>query len=252
MSKKADKKAGKDDGSEQAVADDESRAANADRSIDAEDGEAGLEAAEPVKKKKEKPPKPPKPPKNKSAKKKGIPWVLVLVPVALVAALVLAFTLPPTHAIIMKSPLGPLLARFDHTPPKGGKAVAGATPDPATQVKQLSDALATEKKNGAQKDQQIATLQAEVKGSQATPAPTDATPSPKPTSTGVSDDVKRAAAYWAGMDADKAADIIKQLPDSYVKAVFTQMPSDAVADIMSALPAKTAARLTSDSADTAP
>jgi len=56
--------------------------------------------------------------------------------------------------------------------------------------------------------------------------------------------VKRAAAYWAGMDADKAAAIVKVLPDAYVKLVFNQMPPDAVADIMSELPAKTAARLT--------
>jgi flagellar motility protein MotE (MotC chaperone) len=211
---------------------------------------AGAEAAEPAKKTKETPPKPAKPSKDSAGKKKGIPWVLVLVPVALVAALVLAFTLPPTHAIIMKSPLGPLLARFDHTPAKGGAAVAAKAQDPAAQVKELNDALAAEKKNGAAKDQQIAALQAEVKPPQAAPA--DASPSPKPTATGVPADVKRAAEYWAGMDADKAVDIIKQLPDNYVKAVFSQMPADAVADIMSALPPKTAARLTADGSENAP
>jgi flagellar basal body-associated protein FliL len=249
VSKKPDKKAAKDGESDKAAtAEDAAKAQKAGRPGDTEGGEAGTEAAEPAKKKNE---KKPKPPQDKAGKKKGIPWVLLLVPIALVAAFVLAFTLPPTHAMIMKSPLGPLLARFDHSAAKG--ALAAGTPDPATQVKQLNDALAAEKNTGKQKDQQIAALQAQMKSSAATPAPADApSPTPKPTPTDVPDDVKRAAAYWAGMDADKAADIIKQLPDAYVKAVFGQMPADAVADIMSELPPKTAARLTSVGGDTAP
>jgi hypothetical protein len=196
--------------------------------------------------KKVKEPKPPKAPKGKSEKKGGIPWVLVLIPVALVAALVLAFTLPPTHALLMKSPLGPLIARFTHESPKGLAAGAKPTSDPAADVKRLSDQVAGDKKAAADKDAQISQLQSQVSQIQATPPATAATPAPKPTATVISDDVKRAAAYWAGMDPDKAAAIIKLLPDDYVKAVFSQMPADAVADIMSEMPPKTAARLTAD------
>jgi len=64
---------------------------------------------------------------------------------------------------------------------------------------------------------------------------------------GAAKEVKRAAAYWAAMDAEKAEAIAQRLPDGYVNRVFAQMSPDAVADIMNALPAKVAARLTADS-----
>jgi hypothetical protein len=181
-------------------------------------------------------------PKEKKPKTKGFNWVFVLIPVARVAAAVLAFALPPTHAILANGPLKPLFARFGHAP-KAGSAAALAlkTPDPAADVKRLNDTVAADRKDAAAKDTQITQLQSQVTSLQAQPT---ATPAVTSTPAAVPDDVKRAAAYWAGMDADKAAAIVKVLPDAYVKLVFNQMPPDAVADIMSELPAKTAARLT--------
>jgi hypothetical protein len=203
-----------------------------------------------------KPPKPAKeskPPKEKGAGKKGFPWVFLLVPVALVAALVLAFTLPPTHALLMKTPLAPLLARLSPANSKGpaGKPQTSADPaaaDPVAEVKRLNAQIETDKDAAKQKDAQIGQLQGQVTKLQAPPS-TAPTPAGKPTPPIVSDEVKRTAAVWAGMDADKAADIINALPDAYVKSVLSQMPPDAVADIMSALPAKTAARLTDRGGD---
>lgn len=217
---------------------------------DSVDADKDVKPPKPVKPPKEKAPAKEKPAKDAAKKKGGFPIVLVLVPVALVAALVLAFMLPPTHAIIMKSPLGPLLARFDKTPAKA-IAAAGKATDPAADVKHLNDALENDRKVAAQKDAQIAQLQSQVNG--ATPA-ASASPAIKatPAPAVITDEMKRAATYWAGMDPDKAAEIIKQLPDAYVKTVFTAMPADAVADIMSELPAKTAARLTTSLGDRAP
>jgi flagellar motility protein MotE (MotC chaperone) len=181
---------------------------------------------------------------EKPAKKGGFPWVFILIPVAIVAALVLAFALPPTHAMLLKSPLGPIVARLGGPAAKtagvGGKAGAPAT-SPSPDAKSLADAVEADKKAAAQKDAQITQLQAQVTQLQTPPSPT---PAAKPTPAVVTDDMKRAATYWAAMDADKAADIIKVLPEAYVKSVFSQMPADAVSDIMSELPPKTAARLT--------
>jgi flagellar motility protein MotE (MotC chaperone) len=102
--------------------------------------------------------------------------------------------------------------------------------------------LESDRKTAAQKDAQIGQLKSQLKQLQADAAAKPA-PGASASPAAVSDEVKRVAEYWAGMDADKAAAIIKLLPDSYVKAVFSQMPADAVADIVSELPPKTAARL---------
>lgn len=208
-----------------------------------------------------KPPKPPKPPKpTKPAKpanadKKGFNWVLVLVPVAVISAFLLALAVPPTHAIIVNSPLRPLLARIGLAPrskPAGAKFAAPI--DLAAQVKRLSDELQTDRKAANAKDARIAQLQSQLAQQQAPAAQSasPATPVPKPSPTPVSDAVKRVATYWAGMDADKAADVIGRLPDAYVRDVLSQMPADAVAEIMNVLPAKTAARLTANAGRVAP
>lgn len=187
----------------------------------------------------------------KAAKGKGFNLVFILIPVALIAAAVLLFTLPPTHAMLANGPLKPLLARFDHGSSKGAKGKSKVESDPAADAKKLADQVAADRQAAAAKDAQIAQLQAQVGQLTASPAPTT-TPAATPSATPVvvSEDVKRAATYWAGMDADKAAEIVKQLPDGYVKSVFAQMPADAVSDIMSELPAKRAARLTAGGADT--
>jgi flagellar motility protein MotE (MotC chaperone) len=181
--------------------------------------------------------------KGEKPKKKGPNIVLILVPVAIAAALVLAFTLPPTHALIVKSPLRPLLAKVGLLPKDEALAAGKATPvsDPAADVKRLSNELDASKSDAAAKDALIAQLQSQLKAAAASPSPS---PSPKATPSTVSDDVKRVATYWESMDADKAAEIAGRLPDAYVKLVFSQMPADAVGDIMAALPTKTVARLT--------
>jgi flagellar motility protein MotE (MotC chaperone) len=236
------------------------KAADDEETLDAAEGDKSKKGKKAKKVKPPKAPKEKKTPKPKGAKK-GIPWVLVLVPVALVAALVLVFALPPTHAMLMKSPLGPLIARLTHESPTKTAAGGKATAAPKDEAKGSGGDAQSDKDAAAQKDAQIAKLQAQVtqlqSSAKVTPdgasasapdgAPAsapDGAPSPAPTTTAVPDDVKRTAQYWAAMDADKAADIIKQLPDDYVRGVFSQMPPDAVSDIMSELPAKTAARLT--------
>jgi hypothetical protein len=248
---------------------------------------------EPKEPKKPKEPKPPKSPKDPSAKK-GFPFVFAVIPVALIVASVLAFFLPPTHALLVRSPLGPLIARFDHTSPKtiaaATKPSASAEPakppdaTPSTApapapvqspnaggvsksnaptlgsksagapagANHSRDTLASDRQTVAQKDAQIDKLKAQLTQLRAAASPAPAAAGPSPSPTPVSEEVKRAATYWAGMDADKAAAIVKQLPESYVKLVFSQMPADAVSDIMSELPAQTAARLTSSAAATPP
>jgi hypothetical protein len=217
--------------------------------LDDESAEPGESAQA---KKSAKPPKPPKPPKPVKVKKaktkgKGFNWVLVLIPIALLAAAVLACSLPPTRAILAKGPLKPIFSRFGLAPASG----TAAKPDPVADAKRLADEVRTDRTNAAAKDAQIAQLQSQVKGLSAPPSAAPS-PTPKATPAAITDDVKRAATYWAGMDADKAAAIVKQLPDPYVKLVFSQMPPDAVSDIMSELPAKTAARLTAADQSDAP
>jgi len=204
-----------------------------------------------------KPPKPPKPDKpEKAAKpdkpakggKKGFNWVLVLVPVAVISAFLLALALPVTHALIVNSPLRPLLARIglaSLVQPAGAKSAAPV--DLAAEVKRLSDELETDRKAASAKDARITQLQSQLAQQQAPAAQSGpATAVPKPSPTPVSDALKRVATYWAGMDAEKAADVIGRLPDAYVRDVLGQMPADAVAEIMNVLPAKTAARLTAN------
>lgn len=186
------------------------------------------------------------------SKGKGINWVLVLVPIALIAAAVLAFALPPTHAALVNGPLKPLFARIGLAP--ATQVAARAKPvDPAADIKRLNDQLETDRKAANEKDARIAQLTAQVAKLQAPPSSAASPAStPKPSPAPVSQDVKRAAVYWAGMDAEKAADIAAQLPNDYVKEVFGQMPADSVAEIMNALPAKTAAKLTADPAPAKP
>ena len=186
---------------------------------------------------------------TKPAKKKGFNFVLVLVPVALVAALALAFFLPPTHALIVNGPLKPLFAKIGMASPASKAGAKGTAPaDPAADVKRLTAELDAAHRAQTDKDARIAQLQADLSKSNAGASPSPS-PVPKPSPTAVPEQVKRVAAYWGGMEAEKAADIAKQLPSDYVRAVFSQMPADAVAEIMNALPAKTAATLTAAVAD---
>ena len=77
--------------------------------------------------------------------KKGINVVLILVPVAVVAALVLIFALPVTHRILVNGPLHPLFARIGLAGPSDaakGKTVA-APADSAAEVKRLGALLDT-------------------------------------------------------------------------------------------------------------
>ncbi len=180
--------------------------------------------------------------KSTVGKKKGFNIVLILIPVALIAAAVLAFTLPPTHALLVNGPLKPLFAKLGS--PAGAKS-AGPS-NPLAEIKRLNDQLESDRQAAAQKDQQIAALQSQIasqaKAGTAEPA---SSPTPKPSPTPVSEDIKRIATYWAAMDAEKAADIAARLPNDYVKTVFAQMPADAVAEIINAMPPKSGASVSS-------
>lgn len=171
--------------------------------------------------------------------KKKFNLVLLLVPVAVIAALVLAFALPPTHALIVNGPLKPMFTKLG----MAGASSVHAPADPAADVKRLGDELESARKTEAAKDARIAQLQSEVSAAQAPPPDASPTPLAKPSPTAVPASIKRVAAYWAEMDAEKAAAIAARLPDVYVKDIFGQMPADAVAEIMNAMPAKAAAKL---------
>jgi hypothetical protein len=130
--------------------------------------------------------------KGEKPKKKGPNIVLILVPVAIAAALVLAFTLPPTHALIVKSPLRPLLAKVGLLPKDEALAAGKATPvsDPAADVKRLSNELDASKSDAAAKDALIAQLQSQLKAAAASPSPS---PSPKATTSSAS---RRIGSRW--------------------------------------------------------
>ncbi|MFN2462048.1 MAG: magnesium transporter MgtE N-terminal domain-containing protein [Candidatus Velthaea sp.] len=122
-------------------------------------------------------------------------------------------------------------------------------------MNRLNASLESDRKTREEKETRIAELQSAVARLQAEPKPAPPAAAPRArasTAPGAAHDaadaLKRTAAYWASMDAEKAAAVAQRLPDEYVNRVFAQMAPDAVADIMNALPAKVAAHLTAVSA----
>ncbi|GAC1544079.1 MAG: hypothetical protein NVS2B17_24680 [Candidatus Velthaea sp.] len=185
----------------------------------------------------------------------------LLLPLAALIALTIALAWQPSREVIANGPLKPLW----NVAATAGAQVARPLSF-ASQQQQIADknrelrtrdaALESDRKAQEAKDARISALQSQVSQLQAQPKPTPMRTVPKPApstlgavsaGTAPSDEIKRAAQYWAAMDAEKAAAIAQRLPDTYVNRVFAQMAPDSVGDIMNALPAKVAARLIANS-----
>jgi hypothetical protein len=187
----------------------------------------------------------------------------IILPIVAIAALAFALWWPPSHNVIVNGPLKPVATTLTNVGGVVAKPFSFAYQEDqiATrnrEIRRLNGSLESDRKVAETKDQRIAALQSQIAQLNAEPKATPAPPPPKPTSAAIGalaagpavpDDIKRTAAYWSSMDADKAAAIVQRLPDAYVNAVFAQMQPDAVADIMNALPPKTAARLAAQAAD---
>ena len=183
----------------------------------------------------------------------------LILPLAAIAALALALTWPPSHNVIFNGPLKPMWTSASTLGAEAGRPFSFVTQQQAIadrnrDLRQLNAKLETERQVQDQKDQRIAALQSQIAQLQAVPKSTPA-PLPKPAASrsalgsfapsaaAVPDEVKRTAAYWSSMDAEKAAAIAQRLPDEFVNRVFSQMSPDTVGDIMNNLSPKIAARL---------
>jgi len=182
----------------------------------------------------------------------------IILPVLALLALAGALYWPPSHNVIFNGPLKPVWALLGAAGSQAAKPLTFAAQQQqiADQNRRLRDDAAlreADRKDKEEKDAQIAALRSQVvqfqTSEKATPLPT---PMVKPTaapdlgvagSAPVPEDIRRTAAYWSSMDAEKAAAIAQKLPDDYVNRVFAQMSPDSVGDIMDALPANVAARL---------
>ncbi|MGB8266828.1 MAG: hypothetical protein WCE44_10925 [Candidatus Velthaea sp.] len=183
----------------------------------------------------------------------------LLLPLLALAALAGALWWPPSHNIIANGPLKPAWTVLGAVGSQAAKPFSfvvqeQAIADQNRKLKEAADLREADRKDKESKDKQISALQAQITQIQSVPQATPApVPALKTTSAGgtgiaaasapVSDDIRRTAAYWSSMDAEKAAAIAQKLPDDYVNRVFSQMSPDVVGDIMNELPAKTAARL---------
>jgi len=189
----------------------------------------------------------------------------IVLPVLALLALAGALYWPPSHNVIVNGPLKPVWGVLGAVGNQAGKPLTFAAQQQqiADQNRKLRDDAAlreADRKDKEAKDRQIAALRTQVvelqSSAKATPLPA---PVAKPTAASadlglggaaaVPDDIRRTAAYWSSMDADKAAAIAQKLPDDYVNRVFAQMSPDSVADIMNALPATVAARLAASAKD---
>jgi flagellar motility protein MotE (MotC chaperone) len=185
----------------------------------------------------------------------------ILLPLFAIAALAGALYWPPSHNVIVNGPLKPVWNAASGLGGTLARPFSFATQqqhiaDQNREARRLNSTLEADRKTQADKDARIAALQTQVTQLQAQPKATAVPPIvPKAkTAAGAAgnpadtasapENVKRTAAYWSSMDAEKAAAIVQRLPDDYVNQVFAQMPADSVADIMNTLPPKVAARLT--------
>jgi len=189
----------------------------------------------------------------------------LLLPVIAIIALAVALVWPPSHKIIVDGPLAP----FWSATAQLGRPFSFAYQnqvivDRNREIKRLNDQLELNRKTVADRDAKIGTLQDTLKRIQNAPSP--ATPAPALAKTAANraagatgitsatgtqtapqpDDIGRVASYWGGMEADKAAAIVQRLPDDYVVRIFQKMSPDQVGEILAALPASVAARLSSD------
>jgi len=175
----------------------------------------------------------------------------VVVPLTVIAVLAAAFAWPPSRA------------RLHALPPVGSAMDAvGATFDAGalrSAVHQRDRRIADLQRqiNGLHgeiqaRDKQISALTTQTNqlGQRLAEAPQSppggaGAPVPGPSASPRTDpQVQRTAQIWNEMDPQAAAKIAERLPDAFVAQVFAKMEAGQVGEILGAMPAKLAARLT--------
>jgi flagellar motility protein MotE (MotC chaperone) len=197
-------------------------------------------------------------------KKKSNP-AKVLVPLAVVAALVTTLTWPPAHATLANGPLAPALnALAVVARPLTFAAQQQTITDRNRTIRDLNAQLERERREKDADDARIGQLQQQLTAAmtqpKTTPAPLALRTAPparaalaQNTSAGAtaSDDERRIAATWAAMEPEKAAAVVQRLPDDEVMRVLALMDPDSAAAVLGALPPALAARLTRPGAQVA-
>jgi flagellar motility protein MotE (MotC chaperone) len=185
-------------------------------------------------------------------RRKRTPWRRYLVPAAIIGAFLFLVEWPPSQNAIANSPLRPFWL--------GAGRVVSVVAGPLTfaaQQQQITDRNRTIQTLNAQLEKQRAAaaadstkvqqLQQQLAAMASQPRPT-AIPAVRPSAVAaapaaVADADRRLAATWAAMDPEKAAAVVQRLPDDQVVRVLAQMDADSAGQIMNALPAGVAARL---------
>jgi flagellar motility protein MotE (MotC chaperone) len=183
-----------------------------------------------------------------------------LVPLALLAVIVAAFTWPPSQRMIANGPLRPVWSATSTT---GGVIARPLTfagqqqtiTDRNRQIRDLDAQLERQRQAKADAETRTEQLQQQLT---ALANQRHETPAPAPHATAApalgiaasgggaasaSADTRRLAATWAAMEPEKAAAIVQRLPDDAVTRVLAQMDADSAGAIMNALPAGAAARI---------
>jgi len=191
-------------------------------------------------------------------------WLVVLALIFFVALF------PPSRALLANGPLAPAYAGWDsmwanvaapfHFAAQN-EAITDLTRDKLALQKQVAD----DKTLLTTKQQQITQLQGQVDkaavaaagvpspapiGASATSSSPLALASAQPLghdlAADATPDMRRVAQYWASMDPDNAAAVVKKLPPSYVARIFALMSPDAVGPVLDALPVDFAASVTQE------
>ena len=190
-----------------------------------------------------------------------------LLPLAAIAALTFALTWPPSHNVIVNSPLRPAFNAVGNVTSVVGRPLTFAAQQQTIteknrEIRTLSAQLDAQRQAKNDADTKVQHLQHQLSAAanQPKPTPAPAVHTPVAQSTGVgalaatgsapssngaapTDDEKRLAATWAAMEPEKAAALIQRLPDDRVVRVLAAMDPDSAAGILNAVPAAVAARL---------
>jgi len=193
----------------------------------------------------------------------------LLLPVVAIGALGFALFWPPSQraisGFVVNGPLAPVwrIVGTVVTPLVGPLHFAAqeqVIADRNKQIEILGGQLEDQRRQVAARDQQITSLQNQVKQAQAaaaaaaanTPAPVLQKSAPAnaaagagapPVAVSASDDPKRTAAVWAAMEPEAAAAVAQKLPPAYTAKVLALMSPDAAGALLGALPPDYAARV---------
>ena len=186
----------------------------------------------------------------------------ILVPLAVLALLVAAFTWPPSQRLIANGPLRPVWSATASTSGVIARPLTFAgqqqtITDRNREIRELNAQLERQRQAKADAETRAQQLQQQLTAlanqPHETPAPAPratrapavglaAAPGAAAPAAAGSTEEKRLAATWAAMEPEKAAAIVQRLPDDAVSRVLAQMDADSAGAIMDALPAKAAAR----------